>query len=190
MLYLTIIIGGGILIAIFNSLAAFSLEILLKNLLFTAIGIVAIIAADGLEALIIRRLTPKRWYAPESRTFTVSERERKLYQKMKIKKWKDRVPELGMFTGFSKSEIKSSDDPQYLGRFLLEANYGVIIHLANAVLGFVISFIPFCSAPSIWIPIYAVNFILSILPVFILRYTSCTLLKLYRKSLKTKNIQQ
>ena len=109
---------------------------------------------------------------------------------MKIKKWKDRVPELGMFTGFSKSEIKSSDDPQYLGRFLLEANYGVIIHLANAVFGFVIAFIPFCSAPSIWIPIYAVNFVLSILPVFILRYTSCTLLKLYKKSLKTKIVQK
>ena len=187
MLYLTIIIGGGIIIAILNSIAAFSLELLLKNLLFTAIGIIAIIAADGLEALIIRRLTPKRWYSPESKFFTVSERERKLYHKMKIKKWKDHVPELGMFTGFSKSEIKNADDAQYLGRFLLESNYGVIIHLANAVLGFVIAFIPFCSAPSIWIPIYVVNFVLSILPVFILRYTSCTLLKLYKKSLKIKN---
>lgn len=190
MLYLTIIICGGILIAIFNSIAAFSLELLILNLLCTAIGIIAIIVADGVEALVIRRLTPKKWYAPESRAFTVSECERKLYKKMKIKKWKDRVPELGVFTGFSKSEIKSSDDTEYLGRFLLESNYGVIIHLANALLGFVIAFIPFCSAPSIWIPIYAVNFILSILPVFILRYTSCTLLKLYKKSLRTKTSQQ
>ena len=188
MLYLTIIIGGGILIAIFNSLASFTPELLLSNLLCTAVGIIAIIAADGIEALIIRRLMPKRWFAPEGRVFAVSESERKLYKKMKIKKWKDKVPELGVFTGFSKSEIKSADDPEYLGRFLLESNYGVIIHLANAVLGFCIAFIPFCSAPSIWIPIYAVNFVLSVLPVFILRYTSCTLLKLYRKSVREKNI--
>ena len=186
MLYLAIIIGGGILIAIFNSLAALTLELLLKNLLFTAIGIVAIIAADGIEALIIRRLTPKIWYAPESKFFHVSERERKLYKKIKIKKWKDKVPELGMFTGFSKSEIKNADDSEYLGRFLLESNYGVVIHLVNAIFGFVIAFIPFCSAPSIWIPIYTVNFVLSILPVFILRYTSHTLFKLYQKSQRTK----
>ena len=86
MLYLTIIIGGGILIAIFNSLAAFTPELLLSNLLCTAIGIIAIIAADGIEAIIIRRLMPKGWFKPESRAFTVSERERKLYKKMKIKK--------------------------------------------------------------------------------------------------------
>ena len=189
MLYLTIIIGGGIIIAILNSIAAFSIDLLLKNLLFTAIGIVAIIAADGIEALIIRRLTPKKWYDPDSAFFKVSDRERKIYQKVKIKKWKDYVPELGMFTGFSKSEIKSADDSEYLGRFLLESSYGVIIHIANATLGFVVAFIPFCSAPSIWIPIYAVNFVLSILPVFILRYTSHTLLKLYKKALKQRNSQ-
>lgn len=186
MLYLAIIIGGAIFIAIFNSIVGFSLELLLTNLLFTAIGVIAIIAADGIEALIIRRLTPKKWYAPESAFFTVSDRERKIYTKMKIKKWKDSVPELGMFTGFSKSEIKSADDSEYLSRFLLESNYGVIIHIANAVFGFVIAFIPFCSAPSIWIPIYAVNFVLSILPVFILRYTSHTLNKLYKKTLRAK----
>ena len=186
MLYLAIIIGGGILIAFFNSLAAFSLEALLWNLLFTAIGIIAIVAADGIGALVIRRLTPKKWYLPERSFFVVSDRERKIYSKAKIKKWKDCVPELGLFTGFSKSEVKSSNDPEYLGRFLLESNYGVIIHIENALFGFVIAFIPFCSSPSIWIPIYAVNFILSILPVFILRYTSCTLLKLYKRSIKER----
>ena len=184
MLYLTIIIGGAILIAIANTLVAFSWQLLLTNLLAVAIGVIAIIAQDGIGAIIIRRLTPKTWYLPERRFFTVSAKERKFYTKLKIKKWKDLVPELGLFTGFSKSEIKDSDDPEYLGRFLMEANYGVIIHIANAVLGFVIAFIPICSSPSIWIPIYVVNFVLSILPVAILRYTSHTLAKLYQRSKK------
>lgn len=184
MLYLTIIIGGAILIAIANTLAAFSWQLLLTNLFAVAIGVIAIIAQDGIGAIIIRRLTPKTWYLTERRFFTVSAKERKFYTKLKIKKWKDLVPELGLFTGFSKSEIKDSDDPEYLGRFLIESNYGVIIHIANAVLGFVIAFIPICSAPSIWIPIYVVNFVLSILPVPILRYTSHTLAKLYQRSKK------
>ena len=184
MLYLTIIIGGAILIAIANTLVAFSRQLLLTNLLAVAVGVIAIIAQDGIGAIIIRRLTPKAWYLPERRFFTVSAKERKFYTKLKIKKWKDYVPELGLFTGFSKSEIKDSDDPEYLGRFLVESNYGVIIHIANAALGFVIEFIPICSAPSIWIPIYVVNFVLSILPVAILRYTSHTLAKLYQRSKK------
>lgn len=186
MLYLSIIIGGGILIALFNSIAGFTLELLLFNHLYTAIGIIAIIAADAIGALLIRRLTPKKWYHPTRSFFAVSEKERKIYTKMKIKKWKDSVPELGVFTGFSKSEIKSSDDSEYLERFLTESSFGEIIHIENALFGFVIAFIPFCSSPTIWIPIYVVNFILSILPVFILRYTSHTLLKLYKKSLRAK----
>ena len=184
MLYLTIIIGGAIIIAIANTLAAFSLKLLLTNLLAVAIGVIAIIAQDGIGALIIRRLTPESWYLPGRRFFNVSAKERKFYTKLKIKKWKDHVPELGMFTGFSKSELRDMESPEYLGRFLIESNYGVIIHIANAVLGFVIMFIPICSAPSIWIPIYVVNFILSILPVAILRYTSHTLVKLYARTQK------
>ena len=184
MLYLTIIIGGAIIIAIANTLVAFSFKLLLTNLLAVAIGVIAIIAQDGIGALIIRRLTPRSWYLPERRFFNVSAKERKLYTKLKIKKWKDYVPELGMFTGFSKSELRDTESPEYLGRFLVESNYGVIIHIANAVLGFVIMFIPICSAPSIWIPIYVVNFILSILPVAILRYTSHTLVKLYARTQK------
>ena len=184
MLYMTVIVGGAIIIALANTIFSFSFELLAANLLAVGIGVVAIIAQDGITALIIRRLTPRSWYLPHKRFFNVSSRERKFYTKIKIKKWKDSVPELGLFTGFSKSEIKEAEDAEYLGRFLVESNYGVIIHIANAVFGFVIAFIPICSAPSIWIPIFAVNFVLSILPVAILRYTSHTLSKLYQRSKK------
>ena len=182
MLYLTVIIGGAILIAIFNSISAFTLELFLSNTLSVAIAVIAIIAFDAISALLVRRLTPKSWYTPGKKAFTVSKREREVYHKMKIKKWKDLVPELGVFTGFSKSEIQDPDDPEYLSRFLLESNYGVVIHIVNALFGFVIAFIPICSSPSVWIPVYAVNFILSILPVMILRYTAYTLHRLYKRS--------
>ena len=148
------------------------------------VGTVAVIAVDGISALIIRRLTPQKWFSAERAAFAVSRGEHKLYMKMKVKKWVTLVPELGIFTGFHKDKIQSTADKEYLGRFLLEANYGVVIHLANALLGFVIAFIPLCSAPSVWIPIFAVNFILSLMPVAILRYNSYTLRRLYLRSAK------
>ena len=103
---------------------------------------------------------------------------------MKVKSWVSLVPELGLFTGFHKDSLGSASDSKYLARFLLESNYGVVIHIANGILGFLIAFIPICSAPSIWIPIFVVNLILSLMPVAILRYNSHTLYKLYLRSKK------
>ena len=185
MFYLCTILGGGLLIAVGNlALADFDLSRLGIIALGVAVGIVAIIALDGLVALAIRRLMPKAWFAADRRAFTVSKSERDAYVKLKIKSWKDLVPELGLFTGFSKSDLKNTNDSAYLARFLLESNYGVVIHLVNALLGFFILFIPLCAAPTIWIPIFIVNFVLSLLPVAILRYTAYTLQRLYRRTQK------
>ena len=152
-------------------------------ILSVSVGAAVAFLIDALSALIIRRLTPERWYLPQVKLFRVSKAERNFYNKLKIKYWKDLVPELGGFTDFHKDNLKSQSDTEYLKRFIIEANYGVVIHIFNAILGFLVLFIPLCASPSIWIPVFAVNFILSILPVFILRHTSYTLLRLYQRSL-------
>lgn len=183
MFYLTVIAITVVLICAGNLLFAipFNFYEFASVVFSTILGVVAIITIDGLSALIIRRLTPKSWYSPERKAFRVSKEERDFYRSIKIKKWKDKIPELGGFTNFHKDKLESSSDGAYLGRFILEANYGVVIHLVNAILGFLIAFIPFCSSPSIWVPIVAVNFVLSLLPVAILRYTSYTLHNLYAR---------
>ena len=155
----------------------------------TVLGALAVFLIDAISALIIRRLTPKNLYLPSKKMFKVSKREKNFYRAIKIKAWKDLVPELGGFTSFHKDRLESKSDAEYLERFIIEANYGVIIHLANALLGFLILFIPLCSSPTIWIPIFAVNFVLSILPVFILRYTLYTLQNLYSRAAKRKGDQ-
>ena len=152
--------------------------------LSVSIGAVAIFAVDGFFAFAIRRLTPKSWYTPHVKLFRVSKKERNFYRFLKIKSWKDYVPELGGFTSFHKDKLKSNSDAAYLERFIVEANYGVVIHLVNAALGFLIRFIPLCSAPGIWMPIFAVNLILSLLPVAILRFTLYTLNNLYDRCQK------
>ncbi len=191
--YILIILGADIVITLFNIfIPSISAHGALWIALNTIIGTVGIIAVDGLGAFVVRRLLPKKWFTADVKLFRVSKCEQGIYKKLKIKAWKDKVPELGMFTGFSKSQVTSFDDVEYLGRFIMEINYGVVCHLQNALFGFLILFIPFFGvgitifpAPlSIWLPIFAVNFVLSLLPVMILRYTSYTLTRLYDKQRK------
>lgn len=188
LLYTLIISIATVIIILANFFIGGTLD--LNNLLWltidTVIGVISIIAWDGLMAFIIRRTLPMSWFSPGKKIFQVSKKEKKFYQSIKIKSWKDKIPELGGFTSFHKNELSSSNDVEYLKRFIIESNYGVIIHIENALLGFLIFLIPMCSAPSIWIPIFAVNFVLSILPVFVLRYVTHTLNRLYEKQIKLK----
>ncbi len=182
MFYLIIILVSSLMIISGNTAAlGFTWEKFVSVSLSVAVGVIAVISADGIGAIAIRRLTPSNWYHPKRCIFKISRCERNIYCSLRVKKWKNLVPELGMFTGFSKREVKSISDKKYLERFLTESNYGTVIHLENAFFGFVIMFIPCCSAPSVWLPIFVVNFILSIMPVAVLRYTSYTLLRLYKR---------
>ena len=173
MLYLVVVLISVGLITGINLLflPSVTLEECFVMLLSVAFGALVAFAIDGASAFVIRRLTPARWYEGGHKIFHVSKLERSFYNKIKIKAWKDRIPELGGFTGLHKDHLESARDAEYLRRFILEANYGVVIHIANALLGAFVAFLPFCRLPTVWIPIFAVNFILSILPVAVLRYT-------------------
>lgn len=151
-------------------------------LLITFLGVVAVIAVDGLVAFIARRL-PEKLCAPEAKLFTVPKWEHKLYRKTKINTWKKYVPELGCFTGFHKDKMREPDSSEYIGRFLLESNYGVLGHVLGAFLGFLIMLLPFLRPIAIALPIAIVNFVLSMLPTLILRYNTPALRKIYRRNL-------
>lgn len=186
MLYLIIIIVSILLTSAANivfliSHTAADAFTVLFNVTLSAIAVIAI---DGIFALVIRRLTPQKWYTADKKLFRVSKKERDFYNKLKIKRWKDYIPELGGFTSFHKDVLGSIQDEEYLSRFILEANFGVVIHIANAIFGFLILFLPFGRSVGVWIPVFAVNFVLSILPVFVLRYVSYTLQRLLERTKK------
>ena len=191
--YILIIVISAIIIILANTFCVpFEWLNLMWNSINTVISVIAVIAVDGIGATIVRRALPEKWFMPHKRIFQVSKKEHNFYKAIKIKSWKDKVPELGGFTSFHKNELKSTSDKGYLERFIIEVNYGVICHLENALFGFVIFLIPMLpingtyifTEMSIWIPVCAVNFVLSMLPVFILRHTNHTLVKLYNKQLK------
>lgn len=183
---ITVFICGILLIAANMLRVPFSWSELLRISLSVALGIVSIFALDGIFAFVIRRLTPASWYMPRHKIYEVSKKEYKFYQKFGAKGLVRIVPELGGFTNFHKDSVGNVGDTERLERFLYEANCGVVIHLENALFGFLIAFIPGVRELSVWLPIYLVNFVLSILPVFILRFNNYTLLRLYKRSLNKK----
>lgn len=161
----------------------------LWHLLWTTLGVAAVIGVDGLFAFLIRRM-PEKWFAPEAKLFDVGKRELNFYRKTRINSWKRHVPEWGCFTGFHKDKMRSPDDSAYLGRFLLESNYGVAGHLAGAIFGFLILLLPFLRPLSVALPIAAVNCILSLLPTMILRYNTPALRRLYRRNLNREQVKK
>ena len=146
------------------------------------INVVAVIAVDGLFAFFIRRL-PEKWFGHERRFFQVSAKEKKFYEKLKISKWKDKVPELGQFTDFHKNKVAEPRNNAYLERYMLEAAYGEVIHLAGCFLGFVIIFFyPLKYWLCFGFPVAVINLIMNILPYFILRYNFYKMKVLYRSN--------
>ncbi|MBR5401521.1 MAG: hypothetical protein IK102_06895 [Treponema sp.] len=169
-LYLISIIGGDLLIFLFNYF--FNAAVSLKMLIICCATLpIALIAWDGVIATFIRRALPNRWYDYKVEWRKVSAKECKFYDALKIKAWKDKVLELGVFTSFSKKKIENPRSREYLEQFILECNYGWSIHLWNAILGFALLFVyprQIMFTVTIWTCL--INFVLSMLPFMILRY--------------------
>jgi hypothetical protein len=176
-----VILLGNLLIVLGNLLCSGIWGSWLLACEYSILATLCVIGVDGLTAFLIRRL-PAGWFRPGIGLYEVSQRERRLYRRLGVKCWKDKVPELGIFTGFHKDHLAAPRDAAYLGRFLLESNYGVVIHWVNALLGFLIMVIPGCGGISYTLPVALVNFVLSLMPAMILRYNTPGLLRLYRRA--------
>ena len=88
-------------------------------LLTVTVSTVAVIALDGLEAFLIRRL-PERWFSREKTLFAVSRRECRLWCALGVRRWKNHIPELGQLSGFRKNKVYEPQNNQYVARFLME----------------------------------------------------------------------
>lgn len=153
-------------------------------ILATVIGTIAVIAVGGLFAFIIRRM-PEKWFSYKKRIFQVPECERKYYKFIRVKKWKDKVLELGQFTNFSKKEVKEKNNNEYIERFILECNYGFIIHIVDMIMGFLIIFMfKFEYIFMFPIPIACVSMVLHYLPMCVLRYNVPKLIMLHERNVR------
>lgn len=149
---------------------------------YTALAVVIEILIDALVAT-AERLLPKKCAQHDKKAFTVTAKEKRFYEKLKIRKWKDLVPEIGHFTGFRKNKIVDPKSVEYVDRFLLETCYGEIGHFFALFLGFLL--LLFFPLTPMWfaisVPVSIVNIFLNLPSLFILRYNSYKL-EILRKS--------
>ena len=100
-LYIIIILVSTVIIAVPNAIFRLGGEPWYMYLIMTVAAVAASLLIDGIVAFVGRRL-PKKWMDPNKKIFHTSDREMKFYEKIGVRKWKDKVPELGGFTSFHK----------------------------------------------------------------------------------------
>ena len=129
-------------------------------------------ALDGIIAIIINKM-PDRLFGINSPLYNVSEAEKKLYKKLQVRRWKDKVWELGGLGGFSKKSLVEPENPEYIEKFIIECNKGVLTHRLSYPIGFLpMVFIPSTCSLTVALPVALVNLFLNILPTIVLRYNT------------------
>ena len=147
--------------------------------------------------MIIRHL-PSRWFSHEKKIFNVSKKEVAFYRFINIKAWKDKIPELGGFTSFHKNKVADPSSIEYIERFLLEIDYGWVIHIVSVVTGYLIIFMDYriflgenvTLGLVVGLPIAFINGILNLLPAFVLRYNYPRLKALLKMANRKKNYER
>lgn len=186
MIYFSSIILAAVIVGAVNyffNFAAFDFNAW-NIVLCVVVSLVAVIAIDGLFATLVRWICPKKWFTVEKEGFAASKKECRFYEKLGIKKWKDKVVELGFFTGFRKNKIADPNNNEYVARYIIEANYGIGVHVAGMIFGFLVCLVFPAHWYSIGLPVGFVNMIVNSLSFMILRYNLPKLRTLYRINAK------
>lgn len=158
-------------------------------LVFTLGACLVVFLLDALVAIIIRRM-PEKWMNYKKKLFYTSDKEIKFYQAIKVNKWKDKVPELGGFTNFHKDKVERPFDDEYIKRFILEACYGIAIHIYSVPASFLVllcDYNIYMGGSWLWLticlPVAVVNAILIVLPAFILKFNLPRLIRIHENNL-------
>lgn len=143
---------------------------------------------DMVCALFVRYCFPKKCFNPFLKIYNTFKWERKFYECIGVRKWKDRIPEAGKyFADFNKSEVADMTDNEYVYKFMEETAYAEVMHVLSAVFSFLIIFINLKASLVIALPLVIGNMILNILPIITQRYNRPKLMVLYKRNERNKN---
>ena len=181
-LYIIILVAGLTLTAGGNLFYALSKDMNVGTMFLYLLLAVAICGIMAGIITLITRILPAKVFSPYRHRYKVSSKENKFYNKLKIKKWKDKIPELGKLSGFAKTEIAEPNNPQYIFKFLTENCIAEALHFYSIVAGLLVFvFLPREYVFTIGLPIFFLNMSLHIMPIFVQRYLRPKFLKIYNR---------
>ena len=191
--YLIIILTATVVIAVPNTLLRPGGEPWYMYLIMTVAAVAASFLIDAIVALIGRRCVPQKWLDPNKKFFCPDKKRLQFYEKLGVKKWKDKVPELGGFTDFHKNKLSDPWTNEYVEKYMIEACYGVVIHFFSPFFGFLIILLDYKMYTgwswmwlTIMLPVALVNAVLIYAPTIILKYHIPKLKMLYDINLQNK----
>ena len=148
-------------------------------------AVIGMVLINGLVAFVCCKLLPDKWFKTGKGIFYASKKETKFYEKLGIKKWKDRTIELGVLNNFRKNKIDSPDSPEYVEKFIAENNKGFFEHVISIIASILAIFI---MPKKFWLPmalpIAITSIIINGMAVMILRYNMPRLQTLLKFSLR------
>lgn len=198
--YIIAIVLGNILIGLVNGLIGLpGYSTPVAMLVYLGVSVLFTALEFGLDALIawLTRLLSEKAVDPFRRIYRVAKWEKKLYKKLGIVKWKDKIPEAGgLLAKFQKKKVLDFHDNEYILKFMRESVYAEIMHVISAVAGLAIPAL--CALRLLWpdavmqvrwgwrvaLPVALVNFVLQVLPVMVQRYVRPQLMSVYLRNQK------
>lgn len=196
--YIIAIVAGNLVIGLVNGLIGLpGYSAPVATLVYVGVSVLFTALAFGLDAVIalaVRRL-PEGAVDPFRRIYRVAKWEKKLYRKLGIVAWKDKIPEAGgLLVNFQKSKVLDFHDNAYLLIFMRESVYAEIMHVISALVGLALPAL--CALPLLWpwavpevrwglrvaLPVALVNFVLQVLPVMVQRYVRPQLMRVYERN--------
>lgn len=183
-MYLTIALSLVVLIIVMNLIFDFSA----MTLLYLVISF-AWVLLPSLALLFLVRLMPNSWF--NCRIFNVSKSEYKFYDKLKIRSWKDKVPECGKLVNFKKSKLADPKDDNYMYKFVKETIYAEVLHggsIITSIIGFL--FVPNSVKLTMGLPIMVLYILVNLPSFMIQRHTRYRLKKVIKpvKNLENKDL--
>ena len=189
--YIIAIVAGNVIIGAVNGIVGLPGHTALSaTLVCLGVSVLFTVLEFCLDAVIawLTRLLPEGAVDPHLRMYRVAKWEKKLYRRLGIVAWKDKIPEAGgLLAKFQKKKVLDFRDNAYLMSFMRESVYAEIMHVISAFAGFVFPLICLLLPGWAWLvrmalPVALVNFVLQVLPVMVQRYVRPQLMRVYERN--------
>ena len=128
MISLIILLTGIVFTNVLNICLFWGNVAVWKLLLYFLFAFIVILAINAFLATLCCKWLPDNWFNKDSKFYSPSKKECKFYEKLGIKKWKDRTFEFGILNGFRKNKVREPNNPSYINQFILECNKGYLTH--------------------------------------------------------------
>ena len=151
-----------------------------------------VVIAPSIILNILDWLVPKNLYMQDKKIYNERKFEATLFKKLKIKKWKDNVPQFLKIKNINKiKEENKQVDADYINFFIIETRRGELMHLLDIILGIIaMLFLPRHYFLRYSLPIILVWIFFNGLSIIIQRYNRPRLKKFLSRIEQNKNINQ